>query len=90
MEAPALVDTLSALAHERRLAVYRTLTTHGEAGMAAGLLADRLGVPPNALSSHLAILTRAGIVTKQRVGKSVIYRACPDRVLALSRLLVEG
>ncbi|MGH3376415.1 MAG: ArsR/SmtB family transcription factor [Actinoallomurus sp.] len=36
-------------------------------------LADRLGITPGAISQHLAVLHAAGLVTRARVGRIVLY-----------------
>lgn len=90
MEPSPAVNTLSALAHDVRLTVYRMLLEAGEEGMAAGEIGNRIGMHKATLSNHLKILTIAGVVDQQRQGRSLIYRARPERVVALSRLLVEG
>ena len=43
--------------------------------MAAGHLAERLGIPQNTMSSHLATLARARLVSGERQSRSIIYRA---------------
>nr|WP_043061422.1 metalloregulator ArsR/SmtB family transcription factor [Sphingomonas melonis] len=90
METSPAVSTLSALAHEVRLAVYRMLVDAGQDGMAAGEISDRLGMHKATLSNHLKILLAAGVVDQERRSRSLIYRARPERVVALSRLLAEG
>lgn len=75
METTAALDALSALAHEGRLAAFRLLVRAGDAGLPAGELARLLDVPPNTLSNNLAILSRAGLVTSHREGRSVVYSA---------------
>jgi len=84
MESKAAVVSLSALAHEGRLAVYRMLIQAGRDGMAAGEIARRLGSPPNTLSSNLNILSHAGLVDSRRDGRSIIYTA---RYETMTRLL---
>ena len=54
MQAVAAIEALSALAQEHRLALFRLLVQAGEQGMAAGAIADALGVPNSSLSFHLA------------------------------------
>lgn len=44
-------------------------------GLAAGEIAQALGIPHNTLSSHLAILTRAELAWGERRSRSIIYRA---------------
>ena len=67
------VSALGALSQESRLKVFRLLIRAGTGGMAAGDIARALEVPPNTMSSHLAILSRAKLVTARKEGRSVIY-----------------
>ena len=55
--------------------MFRLLVKHQPAGLAAGDIAKALAVPQNTMSSHLAILSRAGLVTARRFSRSIIYRA---------------
>ena len=57
--------------------------------MAAGDIARTLHVPPNTLSSHLAILTRARLVASRKEGRSVIYVMDLAGTRALLSFLVE-
>lgn len=75
MESPAVVNVLGALAQGHRLALFRLLVQAGEQGMAAGLIAETLGVPNSSLSFHLATLTKAGLVRQERQGRTLIYSA---------------
>ncbi|WP_442947293.1 ArsR/SmtB family transcription factor [Novosphingobium sp.] len=81
------VRTLAALAHGTRFDVYKLLSSAGDEGLAAGEIASRLQVAPTALSNHLGILTRAGVITQERQGRSLIYRAQLDHVRDLARQL---
>lgn len=90
METKPAVNTLAALAHDVRLTVYRMLVEAGDDGMAAGEISDRIGMHKATLSNHLKILLAAGVVDQERRSRSLIYRARPERVVALSRLLVDG
>lgn len=90
METKPAVNTLAALAHDVRLTVYRMLVEAGVDGMAAGEISDRIGMHKATLSNHLKILLAAGVVDQERRSRSLIYRARPERVVALSRLLVDG
>jgi DNA-binding transcriptional ArsR family regulator len=82
------VAGLSALAQHTRLAVFRLLVKAGPDGMPAGAIADALSVPPNTLSTHLAILARAGLVASRRESRSIIYSADQDGTAALLSFLV--
>ena len=75
MEADRVIRALGALAQEHRLAVYRLLVQAGEGGVAAGVLAERLGVPASSMSFHLAQLANAGLVSQRRESRSIIYSA---------------
>ncbi len=76
MEIKTAVAALSALAQETRLAVFRLLVHAGPRGLPAGLIAERLGVPPATLSFHLKELARAGLVTARRESRQIYY--APD------------
>ena len=68
----AAVAALASLAQEHRLALFRLLVQAGPNGMAAGALAEALGIPNSSLSFHLAHLTRAGLIEQRREGRSLI------------------
>jgi DNA-binding transcriptional ArsR family regulator len=75
MQLPTAVAALSALAHESRLAVFRLLVRTGPEGVAAGEIAREVGALPSTLSSHLTILTHAGLIRPRRDGRSILYAA---------------
>jgi ArsR family transcriptional regulator len=75
MESNTAIKRLSALAQESRLAVFKLLVKAGPDGVAAGEIAQSLGLPANTLSAQLAILANADLVTGRRAGRSIIYSA---------------
>ena len=81
--------TLSALAQESRLAVFRLLVRAGRGGMAAGDIAHALGTAPNTLSAQLTVLAQAGLVSGRRDGRSIIYSANYEAMSDLIRYLLE-
>jgi ArsR family transcriptional regulator len=89
MDILTAVDALDALAHETRLSVFRLLVKAGPTGLTAGAIAEDLEALPNTMSSHLAKLHRAGIVTSERDGRHIIYRADFDGVGELLVYLME-
>lgn len=89
MDIISAVDALEALAHETRLSVFRLLVQAGPEGLSAGEIADCLDARQNTMSSHLAKLNRAGIVSSQRDGRHIIYRADFDAVSGLILYLME-
>ena len=90
MEIPSPVDSLSALAHESRLAIFRLLVPEGPDGLAAGVIGKRLGIPANALSFHLTRLRYAGLVSVRRNGQQMIYAAAYDGMQRLMGFLTEN
>lgn len=90
MKADAAIDALGALAQEHRLALFRLLVQAGEGGLAAGVIAETLGVPNSSLSFHLAQLREAGLVLQERQHRSIIYRANYPAMNALVAYLLEN
>ena len=58
-------------------------------GFAAGDLAEQVGVPANTMSTHLAILARAGQVRSDRQGRTINYAADLKGIRSLMQFLVE-
>jgi DNA-binding transcriptional ArsR family regulator len=75
MQSESVIRALAALAQDHRLAAFRLLVQAGEDGVAAGVLAEKLDVPPSSMSFHLAQLANAGLVTQRRESRSIIYSA---------------
>src|SRR5205823_1523923 len=69
------VAALGALAHETRLALFRLLVSRGPEGLAAGAIAETLGIAPSSLSFHLQELVHAGLISQRRLSRSLIYSA---------------
>lgn len=90
MKAQSAIETLAALAQEHRLALFRLLVKAGEKGMAAGAIAEALGLPNSSLSFHLAQLRGAGLVRQERQHRSLIYRANYPAMNALVGYLMEN
>ena len=90
MDADTVIRGLSALAQEHRLAVFRLLVQAGEEGLAAGVLAQKLDVPPSSMSFHLAQLANAGLITQRRESRSIIYSADYGAMNGLMDYLTEN
>jgi DNA-binding transcriptional ArsR family regulator len=90
MEAASVIGALGALAQEHRLAVFRQLVQAGDKGMAAGSIADALGIANSSLSFHLAQLRSAGLILQERQHRSLIYRANYPAMNALLAYLTEN
>lgn len=75
MNEPHAVKALGALAQETRLKLFRLLVVAGPAGLTPSHMAKTLEVGPTALSFHLKELSHAGLVSSERDGRNIIYRA---------------
>ncbi|MGP6088763.1 arsenate reductase/protein-tyrosine-phosphatase family protein [Antarctobacter jejuensis] len=71
----AALTALSALAHPRRLDVFRLLMRRYPDNVAAGEIAEALDLPASSLSAALAQLRGAGLITQTRSGTSLRYGA---------------
>ncbi|QQA41182.1 ArsR/SmtB family transcription factor [Pelagovum pacificum] len=89
METTDASDAFSALGQPIRLAVLRLLIRAGHDGMTAGDIATAQDARANTMSSHLATLSAAGLVTSVREGRHIRYRADMDRLGGLISFLVE-
>jgi ArsR family transcriptional regulator, arsenate/arsenite/antimonite-responsive transcriptional repressor len=83
MEETAVIKALAALAQPVRLKTFRALVVAGGDGMTPGALVELLDTPAATLSFHLKELLNAGLVTQERDGRSLIYRAAYDQMNAL-------
>jgi len=90
MRADKAVEALGALAQEHRLTLFRLLVQAGDTGMAAGAIAEKLGVPNSSLSFHLAQLRNSGLILQERQHRSLIYRANYPAMNALVGFLTEN
>jgi ArsR family transcriptional regulator len=86
---PHAISALAALAQPTRLAIFRLLIKHEPIGITAGVIAETVGAPHNTLSSHLAILVRAGLLRSARDGRTIIYRSNVDGMQSLLSFLVN-
>lgn len=90
MEETSAVRSLAALAQALRLRLFRALVVAGPEGLTPGTLAEQLDVAGNTLSFHLKELTHAGLVTQERQGRNLIYRASFTTMNELLGYLTEN
>jgi ArsR family transcriptional regulator len=90
MDKTRAVEALGALAHDSRLAIFRMLVQAGPAGLSAGVIGEKLGLPPATLSFHLAHLARSGLASSRQNGRFVIYSAHFDNMSGLVAFLTEN
>jgi len=89
MDNEQAILALAALAQGTRLDTFRLLVRHMPDGLPAGEVARELAVPHNTMSAHLAILTRAGLITAERQSRSIIYRADLGTLREMTLFLVK-
>lgn len=90
MDSNLVVRALGALAHESRLAIFRTLVVAGPDGIAAGEIAQQVGLAPSSLSFHLKDLSHAGLVSSRQDGRFVFYSADFEAMTGLIGFLTEN
>lgn len=89
MDTRQALAAFAALGQEHRLRIVRTLVTAGPDGVAAGTLANEVGVAVNNLSFHLKELSHAGLIESRRDGRSVIYSAAYPALSGLIAFLMK-
>jgi len=89
MESNEALAALHALAQDTRLAALRLLIQAGPNGISAGEVAAQLDVQPSTLSTHLAILERAGLATSRRDARHIFYAAQYEGLRRLIGFLME-
>lgn len=89
MDERQALTVFGALSQETRLRILRVLVVAGDEGMAAGALADRVGVSPSNVSFHLKEMELAGLVRAARQGRSIIYAADHATLSGLIAFLLE-
>ena len=80
MEDKYVIKALAALAQPNRLQIFRSLVVESREGLMPAQLAKALGMPANTLSFHLKELMNADLISQERSGRNLIYRAQFDRV----------
>ena len=75
VEKDETIEAFSALAQPTRMDAFKLIVMHEPNGIAAGEVSRLLDVPQNTMSTHLAILSRAGLISSERQSRSIIYRA---------------
>lgn len=90
MKENQVIKSLSALAHEARLRVFRALVVAGPDGLTPSALAEQLAIAPTALSFHLKELANAELVSQERQGRNIFYRAAFPAMTELLAYLTEN
>ena len=89
MEEKVAINSLAALAQGIRLRVFRTLIGAAPLGLTPGVLSAMLNIPASTLSFHLKELMHAQLVSQERDGRSLIYRASIEQMNDLMAYLTD-
>lgn len=89
MDQHQALSAFAALSQETRLAIVRALVVAGPDGLAAGAIAERMGVSATNVSFHLKELERSGLVSQRRMSRSILYSASYDTLAELVKFLIE-
>ena len=87
-KANQLAGWFRVLGDPARLRLLSVIASMGEACAACDLV-EPIGVSQPTISHHLKVLFEAGLVEREKRGRWVYYRAVPDRLAVLSRVLGE-
>jgi DNA-binding transcriptional ArsR family regulator len=90
MENKYVIKALAALAQTNRLQIFRALVVKGSEGLTPALIAEQMGMPANTLSFHLKELMNADLISQERSGRNLIYRAQYDRMNAVLTYLSQN
>ncbi len=75
MELFNALEAFSSLSQETRLKVFKFILEFGQDGVIPSQIAKELEIPDNTLSFHLSHMSRAGLVTSVKNGRSITYFA---------------
>jgi ArsR family transcriptional regulator, arsenate/arsenite/antimonite-responsive transcriptional repressor len=90
MQEEDVIRALGALAHAHRLQVFRALVVAGPRGLTPSVMSEGSGIAPTSLSFHLKELMHAGLVTQERQGRNLVYRAAFEHMNGLLAYLTEN
>ena len=78
-----------ALSSDTRLDIFRLLVKHAPDGLVAGEIGKLLDLPATNLSFHLKSLTHSGLISMEKEGRFLRYRASIPLMLDLIAFLTE-
>ena len=87
MTAQADDELWSAVADPSRRQVLDLLVSHGE--VSASWLAGRVPFTRQAVSKHLVVLERAGLISRRKQGREVLYQVEAERLDQAARAMAE-
>ena len=90
MDTTSALKAFTGLSQANRLAIFRLLVEQGHEGIAAGEIAERVGLPQPTTSFHLKELVNAGLAQARAESRFMYYTANYDAVNGLVSYLTEN
>jgi ArsR family transcriptional regulator, cadmium/lead-responsive transcriptional repressor len=87
MRSESADELWSAIADPSRRRVLDLLVGRGEAS--ASSLAERVPFTRQAVSKHLVVLEQAGLITRRKQGREVLYQVDVDRLAQATQAMAE-
>jgi DNA-binding transcriptional ArsR family regulator len=87
MTAPADDELWSAIAEPSRRRILDLLVSNGD--VSASWLAGRVPFSRQAVSKHLLVLEQAGLISRRKQGREVLYQVETDRLDQASRAMAD-
>jgi DNA-binding transcriptional ArsR family regulator len=79
--AKTTADVFNAIAEPRRREVVELLARRGP--LVVGIMVETLGLPQPAVSKHLGVLRKVGVVSVKKQGKQRVYNLEPEKLKAV-------
>ncbi|WP_019960563.1 ArsR/SmtB family transcription factor [Woodsholea maritima] len=89
MKEEEAATVFQALSNADRLRIIRILVASGPEGLSATEIAEKVGASPSRTSFHLAGLTEAGLIQRERQSRSLIYTVDFVRLGGLVTFLLD-
>lgn len=80
MEVFSALEAFASLSQETRLRVFQLMIEYGRDGVIPSKIAEELKIPDNTLSFHLSHMSKAGLISAKKVGRSITYYANTELV----------
>lgn len=90
MNSKSAVLLLTSIAQEARLDIFRLLVQAGSEGLAAGVIGEKLQIPPSTLSFHLKELSISGLIKSRQISRFIYYSANYEEMNGLLAYLTEN
>ena len=80
---------LAELGNETRLAIFRYLVKMGPDGISVGDIQKEMNIPGSTLSHHISRLSKVGLITQEREGRTLYCRPQISQLQQIIAFLLE-